>query len=65
MQCATADEAQIKLAYFLKPAPAGDEYSNMDKLWLDAYVGEDDKGTGNSALYMDFMRSLVVTEAIR
>lgn len=63
MQCTTADEAQIKLAYFMKPAPAGDEYSNMEKLWLDAYVDESDKGTGSSDLHMDFMRSLVVTGA--
>ncbi|PWE57160.1 hypothetical protein DEM27_05830 [Metarhizobium album] len=59
MQCRTAEEAQVKLRYFLRQAEP-DEYSNIEKLTLDAYVDEADKGTGCGDLTADFLQSLLV-----
>ena len=59
MKCRTAEEAQAKLRYFMRPA-ASDEYSNMERLVLDAYVDEHAKGSGISDLTDDFLQSLLV-----
>ncbi|MCK8779052.1 hypothetical protein M0654_03540 [Rhizobium sp. NTR19] len=57
LPCLTAEEAQMKLAYFHEAAdPNG--WSNLDKLWWPAHLDEDEKGGGTMEPLL--LRSLYV-----
>ena len=58
MPCMTAEEAQMKLAYFMQPAAP--EWSNRQKLTWEAYVDDEHKGGGDSDQDEIFLRTLYV-----
>jgi hypothetical protein len=63
MPCMTAEEAQIKLAYFMEePRPRW--FSHMERLTWEAYIDDEEKGTGNSDQSKMFMRSLYVNGGV-